>query len=316
MGARALGFLPKMWKEAFYRMMKISCECGHTFEYTENDIFSHKVLCGDSANVEDVEKLMGNDKADMIFTSPPYADRRTYRIGSFDWEELMNSVSAAMLAIVRETTHILVNLGLVHKNRQVSFYWDKWLKYMADAGYSLFGLYVWDKGSGLPGEWNGRLAPSFEFIFHFNKKCGPANKWIPTQEESQKKDYRNKTFRYPDGTFKLIHSLEKSNQKYRIPDSVIRISRAATAGLLSAHPAVYPVALPEFGCKTWTQEKDIVYEPFAGSGTTVIACEKTKRQCRAIEISEAYVGIIIERYVKFTGNPKIRLNGEPYEWVI
>jgi len=301
-----------MREEAFY--MNITCDCGHKIQYSEKDVFSHKVLCGDSTSVDDVEKLMSGEKADMVFTSPPYTDQRTYKIGSFDWDELMNGVFAAILIIIKETTHILVNLGLSHKNRQVDFYWNKWLEYMAGAGYPLFGWYTWDKGSGFPGDWNGRLAPSFEFVFHFNKKCETANKWVPTQEESQKKDHSNKTFRQPDGSFKPIYSLDKSNQKYKVPDSVIRVPRANTVGLLSGHPAAYPVALPEFGCKTWAQENDIVYEPFAGSGTTIIACDKTKRQCRAMEISEAYVDIIIARYVKFVGNKGMKLNGKKYEW--
>jgi len=52
--------------------MKYKCDCGHEFEYTEADIKSHYVMCGDSTKIEDVEKLMDGKKADMVFTDPPY----------------------------------------------------------------------------------------------------------------------------------------------------------------------------------------------------------------------------------------------------
>lgn len=52
--------------------MEYTCECGHTFEYEEKDIKSHYLMCGDSTKVEDVEKLMNGQKADMVFTDPPY----------------------------------------------------------------------------------------------------------------------------------------------------------------------------------------------------------------------------------------------------
>ena len=64
----------------------------------------------------------------------------------------------------------------------------------------------------------------------------------------------------------------------------------------SKHPAVMPVKLPVEYIKAMTNEGDFVLEPFAGSGTTLIACEQTNRRCLAMEISEEYCDVIIERY--------------------
>ena len=53
-------------------MIKITCDCGHTAEYDESEIHSHRLMCGDSTSITDVEKLMNGNKADMVFTDPPY----------------------------------------------------------------------------------------------------------------------------------------------------------------------------------------------------------------------------------------------------
>jgi DNA modification methylase len=61
------------------------------------------------------------------------------------------------------------------------------------------------------------------------------------------------------------------------------------------HPAVFPIALPTFVIETYTDAEALVYEPFGGSGTTLIACERTGRVCRAVEIAAEYVDVALER---------------------
>jgi hypothetical protein len=65
---------------------------------------------------------------------------------------------------------VLVNLGLIHRDGEWLPYWDGWISWMREQGWRRFGWYVWDQGSGIPGDWNGRLAPSFEFVWHFNRE--------------------------------------------------------------------------------------------------------------------------------------------------
>jgi len=286
-------------------------------ESRNGDLFQlgrHRLLCGDSTKREDIERLMGREKADMVFTSPPYTDQREYHLGNFSWDSLMMSVFGNIISLVAdEATHILVNLGLSHKNRAVDRYWEKWLSFMADHGYPLFGWYVWDKGCGMPGEWSGRLAPSHEFVFHFNKKCGSANKWVETQygdltQERIEHTKKSSNFRQKDGSLKPAVSPDKFGQAYKIPDSVIRVSRAVTSGtILVNHPAVFPVALPEFGCKTWTHEGGLVFEPFGGSGTTLIACERTNRRCFMMEVDPVYVDLILARWKQYTGKDAVKV---------
>jgi DNA modification methylase len=181
-------------------------------------------------------------------------------------------------------------------------YWHKWFEYCASLKWPLFGWYVWDQGSGLPGDWNGRLAPSHEFLFHFSQKRKYLNKWIETKEESRKPRSHNASLRNTNGTVEPVHSPDLIGQSHKIPDSVIRVNREAARGIHTQnHPAVYPIALPAFIMQTFSQENDIVYEPFCGSGTTIIAAERLKRRCYACEIDEKYASVILARWEQETG---------------
>jgi hypothetical protein len=77
-----------------------------------------------------------------------------------------------------------VNIGLIHRDGEWVPYWEGWIEWMRSAGWRRFGWYVWDQGWGLPGDWNGRLAPSHEFIFHFNHVAGLLRKTVDKKPEN------------------------------------------------------------------------------------------------------------------------------------
>jgi len=131
----------------------------------------HRLLCGDSTKAEDVARVMGGQKAGLSFTSPPYLQQRDYTEASdcSDWDGLMQGVFGNLDAAMADDGQVLVNLGLVHRDNEWLPYWESWIEWMRGRGWRRFAWYVWDQCSGLPGDWNGRCAPSFEFIFHFNK---------------------------------------------------------------------------------------------------------------------------------------------------
>jgi DNA modification methylase len=72
-------------------------------------------------------------------------------------------------------------------------------------------------------------------------------------------------------------------------------------GVECEHPAVFPVGLTVEAIRTWTDDRDVVWEPFCGSGTTIIAAEQLGRRCYAMEISPVYCDIILARWEKLTG---------------
>lgn len=265
----------------------------------------HRLMCGDSTSAEDMSRLMREDKIRTAVTSPPYSDQREYKTGAFNWLNLANGFFAVMIPHLENACDVLVNLGMSYKSGEVDFYWNDWLVECKRVGYPLFGFYVWDKMNGKPGDWHGRLAPAHEFIFHFSKGNKSANKWIETKTENNKT--REVKFRRKDGSLKDASSLSAVGQALKIPDSVIRLHPELSRGIhTQVHPAVYPVQFASFLIETWSNPTEIIYEPFSGSGSTLIACEQLQRKCRAMEIAPEYVAVTLQRYLDATGRYPVK----------
>lgn len=262
-------------------------------------IGAHRVICGDATDPAVVRTLMAGEQAALCFTSPPYGNQRDYTNTIIDWDALMRGVFANLP--MAPNGQVLVNLGLIHRDNEVIPYWDGWLDWMRTQGWRRFAWYVWDQGPGLPGDWNGRLAPSFEFVFHFNRQARQANKIVPCkfagQETHLRKDGSSTAMRKADGTIGGWAAAGQPTQETKIPDSVIRIMRhKGKIGQDIDHPAVFPVALPQFVLESYTDVGELVFEPFCGSGTTLLAAERTGRKVRATEIAPEYVDVAVKRF--------------------
>jgi len=282
----------------------------------------HRLICGDAADPAVIATLMQSEQAKVCFTSPPYGNQRDYVSGGIaDWDSLMRSVFAHLP--VAENAQILINLGLIHRDNEVIPYWDGWLGWMRTQGWRRFAWYVWDQGPGMPGDWSGRLAPSFEFVFHFNRHSRTPNKIVPCKHAGQDSHLR------PDGSSTAMRSKDgevggwahkgQPTQETKIPDSVIRVMRhKGKIGQDIDHPAVFPVALPEFILDSYSDSGDIVFEPFGGSGTTMLAAERTNRQCRSVEIAPEYVDVAVKRFQQNFPDVPVTLlaSGQTFEAVV
>lgn len=250
---------------------------------------NHRLVCGDCTNKNHVDLLFENTKIDIVFTSSPYLEQRSYtdeyNKHLQNWFDLMTG--AFSFVPMNEKCQILVNLGLVTKSGNCLPYWEPWIDWMQKQNWRRFGWYVWDKMSGLPGVFGGRLAPTFEFVFHFNKIGVEPVRWV------EKTNFTKMS----SGTRKKNGIIRKDvkicNNKTKIPDSVIRIKRSNQQQKHGNHPAVFPIQLPQFILRTWP---GIVYDPFAGSGSTMIAAESLGLQSFNMEISPAYCQQIVRRW--------------------
>lgn len=257
------------------------------FDYNLKPYYEHAGVTIYHADCRDV--LPKLDPVDLVFTSPPYWNQRMYECGKQDWAEVVPKAIVSTPA--HQKTQILVNLGLIHQEGEVFCYWDLLKNAMRDSGYRLYGWYIWHQGSGLPGGWHGRLAPSHEFIFHYNKSSIQINKWVKTKGIKKppgsilrgKNDKKHTKF-----------SLDKIGQEFKIPDSVINIERRCPGtGIGKDHPAIFPIGLPKYIIKTFPC--DIVLDPFMGSGTTLLAAKDLGKRAIGIEINEKYCEIAAKR---------------------
>lgn len=164
----------------------------------------------------------------------------------------------------------------------------------------------------MPGDWAGRLAPAFELVFHFNRQARKPNKIVPCKTAGEIGHAPGTAgMRRHDGSFNTWTHGGEATQPFRIPDSVIRIERHHGAvGRDLSHPAPFPVKLAEHILRAFSDEGDVVYEPFGGSGTSLIAGERTGRRVRAIELAPQYVDVSILRWQQlFPDAPPVLADG-------
>ena len=131
-------------------------------------------------------------------------------------------------------------------------------------------------------------------VFHFNREARPPNKIVPCKWAGTPN--KGSGLRAADGQVKADTHIGLPVQEMRIPDSVLRITRHKGRGIETQHPAVFPVWPPEFLMRAYTDEGDTIYEPFCGSGRTIIAAEITGRICRAMDIDARYINVTVQRW--------------------
>ena len=258
----------------------------------------HRLCCGDSTKPADVKRLVGSERPGILFTSPPYLQQRKYGTAESllgDWDGLMAGVFDA--ALVADDAQLLVNLGLIHKGGEVVRYWDPWLADMKKRGWKLFGWYVWDKIQATFKANDGRPYMAHEWVFHLNRTSRKAVAWVECQHAGMPRPQHGQ--RNAAGVVRKL-STPGPISSHKPPSTVASISREtsnADADVRS-HPARFPVKFAEYWIRTWTGD---VYEPFAGSGSTLIACEQLGRKCYAMEIDPRYCDVIVHRWEKLTG---------------
>ena len=245
------------------------------------EIGEHRLLCGDSTDSDQVAKLMNGQKADLIFTSPPYNGNTQTPQGKLylnnhldnkteeDYLNFLDEIKDSFYTILKSKGIICWNIMYNNNSRQ-SFI--KNVNRFIDSGLLLNETIIWKKNA-IP--LSKGLSRAFEFIFIFQKD--------------------ELDFSYQD--------------KYSYNENVWEISNAKTQ--TEHHKACFPVELPSKGIKLFTKEDMILFEPFTGSGTTMVASHQLKRKCYGMELDPKYCQVIVDRMKKLDPTLIIKKNGLP-----
>lgn len=260
----------------------------------------HRIVCGDCTDPEVVAKVMGGEKAQGAVTSPPYAEQRKDDYGgtsAADYWAWWSQVQAAVRSALAEDGSFFVNIKPHCEDGERSLYvMDLVCRMKREAGWRFVDELYWTH-SGTPGRVIERFKNQFEPIYHFavgKVKLRPHN----VAHESD---------HVPQGGGPCVSRLQgkkdalagvESAPGMAFPGNVLTCGKNREA---LGHSAAFPVDLPAFFVSAYSDEGDVWLEPFLGSGTTMIACERLGRRCRGIELSPAYVAVCLERYFLETG---------------
>ena len=234
----------------------------------------HRVLCGDSTKAEDVARLMGGARADMVFTDPPYAiyGSSTGIASDIADDKMIRPFFRDVVLAARATLKLFGHAYICCDWRS----WSSWWEVSKGTGLAGKNMIVWDKGGGL----GAMYANCHELVFFASSR--------PTREKMTQKITGERLVSGPN---------------------VWRINRASGAetGGVRKHNAQKPIKLMSIAIEKSSDHGQLVADFFLGSGSTLIAAEQLGRRCYGIEISPAYCDVIVERWENLTGKKAKRV---------
>ncbi len=227
---------------------------------------NHRLLCGDSTQLDVVEKLLDGGLADMVFTDPPYnvnygstmkdklrGTNRTIandNLGS-DFEQFLRDACVNMLTVTKGAIYVCMSSSEIHTLQRV----------FREAGGHWSTFVVWAKNTFTMGR--SDYQRQYEPIL-YGWKEGSQHFWCGDRNQGD------------------VWFIKKPHVN-------------------DLHPTMKPVELVERAIRNSSKGRDTVLDPFGGSGTTLIACEKSGRQARLIELEPKYCDVICRRFMEFSG---------------
>lgn len=235
---------------------------------------------GDSAKV--LENI-SNNSIDLIVTSPPYDNLRKYKGYSFDFEK----IAKELFRVIKDGGVMVWVVSDQTKNGSESGTSFKQALFFKEIGFNLHDTMIYAKTNPIPQNHN-RYEQCFEYMFVLSK--GKPKTFNPLRQPTKN---AGKTFNWGNRKTVLDENQCRRHKETDIRvcnDSKIRnnIFYYSVGGGKSGHPAVFPYQLAEDHILSWSNEGDIILDPFMGSGTTGVAALNNNRKFIGIEINEEY----------------------------
>ena len=240
---------------------------------------TNKVYCEDCLLL--LEKI-NDDSIDLTVTSPPYENIRNYK-GSLEWnQEIWQEAIRTLYRITKIGGVVVWVVGDVTMNGSESGTSFKQSLHAIECGFNLHDTMIWNKGSCRYPETN-RYYPCFEYMFVWSKGKPKTYNLIKDRKNiySGAKIARKKQIRNADGTITENSAYRKDKNRkigeYGVRFNIWNIPVSACEGT-KEHPATFPEILAKDHILSWSNEQDIILDPFCGSGTTGKLAKQLNRQ--------------------------------------
>jgi len=244
----------------------------------------HRVLCGDSTNAEDVARLMNGEKADLVFTDPPYdlaGKSRRFGISELrgesygklyaaDWDRGFDieEIERSLDFVAGDNSSIYVCTSHFYLGELINIF-DRLFKYS--------NVCVWSKSNPMPSLAKRHWTWSHEFVMYGTRG--------------------SHVFNFPiEGNAPSVWNLSKNPKN-------------------DLHPTQKPIHVPAHAISHSSKPGQTVADLFLGSGSTLIAAEETGRRCYGMELSPQYVDVIVKRWQDYTGKEATHEDGRTFAQV-